>query len=227
MTYRKPPIFKNQIYHVFNRGIAKVPIFFDKRDYFRFFEVTNFYRFSSPEMRFSYYNRLEYNSKKKFLDNLESKNEQQVNIYSYCLMPNHFHFVLKEIIENGIKNFTGNLQNSYAKYINTKMKRTGSLFQEMFKAVRIDSDEQLLHTVRYVHLNPLTSYLVKDFDQLIKYPWSSLNDYITGINSTPFLDTSLIHSFYKSSGDLLAFTKDQADFQNKLKEIMHLTLDFV
>jgi len=178
-------------------------------------------------MRFSYYNRLEYNSKKKFLDNLESKNEQQVNIYSYCLMPNHFHFVLKEIIENGIKNFTGNLQNSYAKYINTKMKRTGSLFQEMFKAVRIDSDEQLLHTVRYVHLNPLTSYLVKDFDQLIKYPWSSLNDYITGINSTPFLDTSLIHSFYKSSGDLLAFTKDQADFQNKLKEIMHLTLDFV
>lgn len=227
MAFRKQPLIKNQIYHVFNRGIAKEPIFFNKRDYLRFIEVINFYRFSSPEMRFSYYNRLEYSSKKNFLDDLESKGEQQVNIYSYCLMPNHFHFVLREITEDGIKNFAGNLQNSYAKYFNTKMKRTGSLFQEMFKAVRIESDEQLLHTVRYVHLNPLTSYLVKDFNQLVKYPWSSLNDYLTEINSTPFLDTSFINAFYKSNEQFLSFTKDQADFQNKLKEIMHLTLDFI
>jgi len=227
MAYRKQPLIKDQIYHVFNRGIAKEPIFTDKKDYCRFLDVTNFYRFSSPNMRFSYYNRLEYNSKKKFLEELEAKKEQQVNIYTYCLMPNHFHFILKEITENGIKKFAANLQNSYAKYLNTKIKRTGSLFQEMFKAVRIESDEQLLHTVRYIHINPITSFLIKDFDQLILYPWSSFRDYITGIHSTSFLNTSFINSFYKSKEQILSFTKDQADYQNKLNEIMHLTLDFV
>jgi len=224
MGYRKHPIFTDQIYHVFNRGIAKSPIFFEKRDYQRFLEVTNFYRFSSPNLRFSYYNRLEQNSRSLFLKELEEKGPKQVNIYAFCLIPNHFHFVMKESKDDGIRKFISNLQNSYAKYINTKMKRTGSLFQEMFKAERIESDEQLIHTVRYVHLNPYTSFLVKELNQLRNYPWSSFNSYLDK-NSFSFLDTDFINSFYKTKEIFLSFTLDQADYQRRLSEIKHLTLD--
>ena len=224
MGYRKHPIFTDQIYHVFNRGIAKSPIFFEKRDYQHFLEVTNFYRFSSPNLRFSYYNRLEQNSRSLFLKELEEKGPKQVNIYAFCLIPNHFHFVMKESKDDGIRKFISNLQNSYAKYINTKMKRTGSLFQEMFKAERIESDEQLIHTVRYVHLNPYTSFLVKELNQLRNYPWSSFNSYLDK-NSFSFLDTDFINSFYKTKEIFLSFTLDQADYQRRLSEIKHLTLD--
>ncbi|MBI4999448.1 transposase [Candidatus Gottesmanbacteria bacterium] len=224
MTYRKHPIFTEQIYHVYNRGIAKEPIFFDKKDYLRFIEVINFYHFSSPSLRFSYYNRLELESRSHFLNELEKNADRLVNIFSFCLIPNHYHFVLKEVEQKGISKFISNLQNSYAKYFNTKNKRSGSLFQEMFKAVRIESDEQLLHTVRYIHLNPWTSFLVKELNQLKNYPWSSLQSYLE-FNSFPFLQTELILSFFKTNEKFSSFTFDQADYQRKLGEIKHLMFD--
>lgn len=224
MTYRKHLIFPEQIYHVYNRGIALEPIFKEKKDYLRFIEVVNFYRYSSPGLRFSYYNRLPIDQRTPFIEDLEKNGEKQVIIYAFTLMPNHFHFLLKGTIEYGIQKFFSNLQNSYAKYFNTKTKRTGSLFQEMFKAVRIESDEQFIHTTRYVHLNPSTSYLVKNINELKKYPWSSLKNYI-GNDGFNFVETDFLNSFYNSKEKLMSFTFDQIDYQRKLEEIKHLILE--
>lgn len=187
-------------------------------------ETVNYYRFLSLPFRFSHYDRLETEIKASYLKELYQKSKVHIEIYTFCLIPNHFHFLLKELIENGIRSFISNIQNSYAKYFNLKNERSGSLFQEMFKAVRIGTDEQLLHVARYIHLNPYSTFIVNSFDSLKTYPWSSLGDY-TGINNHPFINRNFLSSFFKSAADLEKFTLDQAEYQRNLENIKHLTLE--
>lgn len=223
MGYRKQLIFPEQIYHVFNRSVASIPIFLDVRDYQRFINVIDFYRFSTPPLRFSFFNRLPINDKKDFAEKLKQQ-PKLASTYAFCLMPNHFHFLLKELTPNGVRKFLSNLQNSFAKYFNTKMKRHGSLFQEMFKAVRIETDEQFLHVARYIHLNPYSSFLTRNIADLRSYKWSSLPDYL-GENIFEFLDKDFLQGFYSTEEKFTSFTFDQADYQRKLKEIEHLLIE--
>jgi len=219
--YRKHPIFSNQIYHVFNRSVASLPIFNENSDYVRMCRIIDYYRFVDPGLRFSHYNRLDMESRNTYLEKLHQEGKKQVSIYSFCLIPNHFHFTLKETEENGIQRFIGNIQNSYAKYFNTKNKRNGSLFQEMFKAIRIESDEYFLQVTRYIHLNPYSSFMVKKIEDLVNYKWSSLGEYLTRKENFGFIDKEFLNSFFSSTEKLSQFTFDQADYQKKLKEIEH------
>lgn len=224
MNYRKYPISPEQIYHVFNRSIAHQPIFLEEKDHQRFLETVNFYRFASTPLRFSFCNRLAKQERVIFMERLQKEGKKQVKIFSFCLMSNHFHFLMKELIEGGIRKFVSNLQNSYAKYFNTKRKRAGALFQEMFKAIRIENDEQFIHVARYIHLNPYSSVIVKNLDQLKSYPWSSLGDYL-GENHFDFLEKDFLISFFKTKETFKNFTFNQADYQKHLEEIKHLALE--
>lgn len=226
MSRRTQPIITNQIYHVFNRGIAGQPIFSAVNDYERFLQVLDYYRFLSPDIRFSFYNRLESNEKRKYLDEMKKKKPIQVQIFTYCLMPNHYHFVLKEVKPDGIRKFVGNLQNSYAKYFNKRYKRNGSLFQEMFKTVRIENDELFIHITRYVHLNPLTSFVVKNIPDLENYPFSSYSTYL-GNNKCDFIDDNFLLGFFANRNKLKSFTSDQADYQKKIHDLKYLILEDV
>ena len=84
-------------------------------------------------------------------------------------MPNHFHLLLKQTIDNGISHFLSKFTNSYTKYFNTKYNRVGPVFQGVFKSVHIESDEQLMHLSRYIHLNPVVSAVVEK-QNLLSYP---------------------------------------------------------
>jgi putative transposase len=139
-------------------------------------------------------------------------------------MPNHFHILIKQKTDNGISKFMANIQNSYARYFNTKHKRIGPLFQGQFKAVKIESEEQLLHVSRYIHLNPYSSALVKNYEELEKYEWSSLKEYL---NTTlfPFCSKDDIQEYFKKEGSYKEFVFDNADYQKRLEEIKHLILD--
>jgi putative transposase len=90
-------------------------------------------------------------------------------------MPTHVHFVLKQLSENGISIFIGNLLNSYTRYFNTKHKRKGPLWEGRFKSVLVREQGQLLHLTRYVHLNPVTAGLV---DKPEEWAASSYREYI-------------------------------------------------
>ena len=138
-------------------------------------------------------------------------------------MPNHIHFLLKNLKENGISTFMRKFQDSYAKYFNTKFSRTGVLFQHMFKAVRIETDEQLIHVSRYIHLNPATAYLI-EIEKLRYYPWSSYPYYVNG-DSPIYLSKEQILSFFKSPEDYEQFVLDQADYQRELDQVKHLALE--
>src|SRR5581483_4916008 len=139
MPRRKIVLATGEIYHLFNRSIAHQPIFTRTRDNTRFLETIDFYRFQNPMIRFSHFNRLPQEQKKQFYDKLKKESLPIVEIFAFCLIPNHFHILARQLQENGIKNFLSQIQNSYAKFYNTKYDRSGALFQEMFKAVRIET----------------------------------------------------------------------------------------
>lgn len=224
MPFRYYPIVTGEIYHVFNRSVAGFPIFQTKTDYQRLLELINFYRYKNPAIRFSHFKKLPFDQRAIFQNNLITLYSPQVEILAYCVMPNHFHFLLKQVEENGISRFIRILQNSYAKYFNTKNDRNGGLFQAMFKCLRIEDDEQLLHVARYIHLNPATAYLVHKIEDLQNYPWDSFGEYVkTEVH--PFLDKSFLLSFFQSTTDFKSFTFDQVDYQRKLQGIKHLLFE--
>lgn len=223
MPGRSTPLVNNQIYHVFNRGINHQPTFLDKIEYKRAKLVIDFYRFGNLPTKLSKFLTLSNDDRIKIMDNLRKENNKLVDILAYCLMPNHFHFLLRQLTDKGISKYLGNLQNSYTRYFNTRNKRDGSLLLDQFKAKLITTDEQLIHVSRYIHLNPYTSYIVKDFNNLLQYHWSSLSEYLE--NKPEICELETIMSYFKSPKAYQKFLEDQADYQRQLRKIQHLALE--
>ncbi len=222
MPGRKFPLVTNEIYHVFNRGIDRRPTFVSKRECQRAIETLKFYRFTSPPLRLSKHLQLNDERQKEILKRLNDQ-LQRIKVIALTLMPNHFHLLLKQERENGISKFLGDFQNSYTRYFNTKNKRDGSLFLDQFKAVRIETDEQLVHVSRYIHLNPYASYVVKSLNELEAYPYSSLPDYLSGKNS--WIEKGIVLGLFKNTEEYKKFVFDEANYQRRLKEIEHLLLE--
>lgn len=222
MPGRTTPLVEGEIYHVFNRGLDRRPTFLSKRDYNRAYETLAFYRFVHPPLRLAYFLKFGQEKKELFIQKLH-QHKKHVDILVYCLMPNHFHLCLRQLEPYGISKFLSNFQNSYTRYFNTKTRRIGSLFLDQFKAVRIETDEQLLHISRYIHLNPFTSYVVKTLSDLQKYTLSSYGEYLQMKNG--FCDTQTILSHFKNHQSYNKFVFDQANYQRELDAIKHLTLE--
>lgn len=224
MPGREVPLVTNQFYHVLNRGVGSQPIFLGKKDYLRMREAAFYYQNQKPALSYSHFLRLPTKERAEFFKKLQTQSKFLVEIIALCLLPNHFHLLLKQANDNGISLFMANLTNSYTRYFNTKNERTGHLFQGKFKAVMIETDEQLLHVSRYIHLNPYSSYLVKNFNQLNIYPYSSLPEYL-GLSSTNFFQKEIILDQFKSISAYKKFVFDQADYQRSLEQIKHLALE--
>lgn len=144
--------------------------------------------------------------------------KSKVEILAYCLMPNHYHFLIKQLNDNGITSFMRHFMNSYAHYVNVKYKRVGPLFQGRFKNVLIESDEQLLHVSRYIHLNPLVSGLIDDLND---YPWSSYFTYVQN-KQDGLSSPDLILSNFKTKENYKEFLLDQEDYARSLEKMKHL-----
>ena len=224
MPRRLTPLVTGEIYHIFNRSVAQQPIFKKSRECIRALEIIDYYRFVNTPLRFSHYNRLSSQEKGDLLKNLYKTNDKFIDIYAFSLMPNHYHLLVKQLKDGGVSKFLRIMQDSYAKYLNTKSKRSGSVFQQMFKAVRIETDEQFLHVSRYIHLNPLTSYVISQKDELERYSWNSYMDYLSSF-PRPFINTDFLNKFFKSKLNFKKFNLNQLDFQRNLEKIKHLTHD--
>lgn len=225
MPYRKVVFAPGQIYHIFNRGVAALPIFLDFRNHLRFLRLVDYYRFLNTPFSFSQLTSLSKEEKEKILAGLRKKNIIHIEILAYCFMPNHFHFLLKQITDKGVSDFMTNLQNGYAKYFNIKNERAGPLFQSMFKAVRVENNEQLLHVSRYIHLNPATAYMVKS-EKLKDYKWSSLKDYLgKNSDSFSFVRSEMVLSFFKRREAYGKFVLDQASYRRELDKIKHIIIE--
>ncbi len=218
------PIVTNEIYHIFNRGVASQPTFFNKRDYDRALESFFYYQNCNPPIKYSRFLSLPLKQRAEILEDLSKKKNYLVEIISYCLMPNHFHFLLRQILDGGISKFMSNFTNSYTRYINTKQERAGPLFTGKFKSVRVETQKQLLHVSRYIHLNPYTSFVVKTPKGLREYPYSSFPEFI-GRTSLALCTKDDILADFKTTKQYEQFVFDQADYQRTLHRIRHLLLD--
>lgn len=185
-----------EYYHVYNRGVEKRIIFNNEFDYQRFLlliilinddkpvEVQQLVRdYTIPEI-------------------INQRRNPIVSVVSFCLMPNHYHLILKEISESGISKFMHKLGTGYTLYFNAKNNRSGSLFQGTFKAKFIEDDRYLKYLFEYIHLNPVRDLLDKGMPMT--------KDLLNRVAENP--NTSFRVYSGKEKGRLAEAVLNQADF---------------
>jgi len=137
------PFEPGEFYHIYNKAVRNDQLFFSDENY-----------------RF-------------FLRKIHQYTEEIVSVYSYCLLNNHFHFLIKIdedvdstiVIERLRRCFI-----SYSKVLNNYVNRKGTLFERHLKRVKMESEEQLLWTIYYIHRNPVHHFVTDDYQ---RYRWSS------------------------------------------------------
>ena len=221
-SFRKVPLVTGEIYHVFNRGIDGRVTFSNTKEYSRAYQIMKYYRFSSPPLKLSVFFRISDSKRQKLQESFWG--EKLVSIMCYCLMPNHFHFMLRQEVDGGISKFLSLFLNSYTRYFNTKNDRVGQLFLDTFKNVLVEREEQLLHLSRYIHLNPFSSLIVNSLEDLYKYDWSSLGEYIGG-SEDHICEKEMILSSFKTKESYKSFISDRAEYQRELKQIENLIIE--
>jgi putative transposase len=155
---RKEKLVNGKVYHILNKSIAGFEIFKDGMHCSRIIKVIRYYQKEKPLVRFSDFIKTDKTKQNKYPAKVFSPSrESLVEIIAYCIMPTHFHLILKQLKDRGISIFMNNIQNSYTRYFNIRHKRKGPLWQGRFKNVLVDNDEYLLHLTRYIHLNPVTA----------------------------------------------------------------------
>ncbi len=176
---------ENGYYHLYNRGVEKRLIFLDDQDYAVFLSYLKFYL--SPED-----DTLDIFPSQKLKNYSDS-----IDLLSYCLMPNHFHFEVRQFQARAITDFIHSLLTRYSMYFNKKYKRVGGLFQGRYKAVLVKSEEQLVYLSKYIHRNPME--LVPS---LSDYRYSSLSNYLGDINQKWVKTDPLLKLFSRTNPSL-------------------------
>jgi len=176
------------VLHVYNRGNNKERIFFDEQDYKSFlFRLGLALGFKEDELKGHSLLSIP-NSRVR----ITKANKSDFELYSFCLMPTHFHLILEQKKETLPSNLILKLCTSYSKYLNKKYGRVGHVFQDQFKSVLIESNPQLMWASAYIHMNPVQDGLSKHPRE---YKWSSYNEYENKRN-LPIVNTSLLLSIF-------------------------------
>src|SRR3990167_8168549 len=176
MALRKDPFAVGEYYHLYSRGVDKRKVFLNAQDY-RKFQFLMYVCNSEKSIVLR-------NIRKSF-----DRGETIVDIGGFCLMPNHFHILVREKIENGISLYMRKLLTGYSMYFNLKHTREGKLFDGAFKAINASDDRYLKYLFAYIHLNPAKlidknwkEKQTKKVHQLLKfvsmYEFSSLQEYV-------------------------------------------------
>ncbi len=173
---RKEPLVTGEYYHIYNRGVDKRDIFGDLKDLERFKEsIKQFNQVEAIGSLEMYYKSI---SERALEPHPRIKKEPLVAIVAFCINPNHFHFLLKQLVDGGISKFMQKFQGGYTSYFNEKNKRSGSLFQGTFKSKLIKNDNYFRKTFGYVNQN----YLVHDMPKSkLHFIFSSDKEYDSGL----------------------------------------------
>jgi len=218
MPYRQLPLVDDEIYHIYNRAFNRQTVFIDRSYYSRAISSLNLYR-HLINIKYAFFKTHLPKTQKKIIE----EKIPLIEIIAYCFMPNHFHLLVKQIHEQGIVKSVGKFSTSYAKYFNTRRNKKGPVFEGRFKAVLIESNEQLLHVSRYIHLNPYSASLIK-MNEIKDYSYSSIGDYL-GVSKNPISDPEMVLNQFKSGKNYLEFVTDNADYQQNLQRIKKQLLD--
>lgn len=138
---------KTGFYHVFVKGINNERIFNQQREKIYFKSII-----------------------------LKQLSDYQIEIYSYCIMSNHAHFIIRAELTT-LSAFMAKILKAYAQYYNWKHNRNGHVFQNRFRSECIENEEYFWSCLRYIHMNPVKAKMIKNVE---KYKYSSMPEYISG-----------------------------------------------
>lgn len=212
----KDKIVTGEIYHIYNQSISDYKIFNNEAEFNRIIELIQYYQKERQPLSFGKFK--EYDKQHLITDILNE--EKLVEIICHCPMPTHFHLALKQLKDQGISKFVNKVFNSYSHYFNIKHNRKGPLFAGRFKRVLVQTDEQLLHLTRYIHLNPVTAGLV---DDPADWKYSSYKEYIGIVDEKAICEYKNILDIKPSSYKM--FTENRIAYQKEIARIKNLMLD--
>ncbi|MBX4181739.1 transposase [Candidatus Parcubacteria bacterium] len=204
MSVRNTLIAPGEYYHICNRGVSKQIIFHNSDDYNRFLFLILYFQSSTT---FDQIGRIV----KQFVQSpaLDIRkdviNKRTVELLAFCIMPNHFHLIIKEVEDNGVINYLQRILTAYSKYYNTKYEKSGHVFQGPYRSIHISDDRQFLHTSAYIHRNPreLRGWINRED----KYPWSSYQDYIGNNRWSDLLQTQALLDGFKNKREYKKFVE--------------------
>ncbi|MEW5908065.1 MAG: transposase [Patescibacteria group bacterium] len=217
---RKIQFANHEYYHVLNRGVDKREIFLEYDDLSRFFQSMEEFNTIEPigsifESSFRQHNFVGGSASKC------SKHKRLVNFICYCLNPNHYHFILEQITDNGIEKFMHRLGTGYTMFFNKKYDRNGSLFQGRYKAIHIDSNEYLLHLSVYVNLNNKVHQLESPVSKFRSK--SSWEEYVNNLDG--FCKKDIILNQFGNMSKYQEFAENSLKIILERKELEKLLLE--
>ena len=192
MPPRRIPFLANHYYHIYNRGVNRNRIFFSDDNYL-------------------------------YVISLLRKNIKRysIDIVAYCLLPNHYHLLVKPNEDNNLSLFMQSLFGSYTQAINKQLEREGPLFQGRFHSILVDKDEYLAHLARYIHTNPVVAELARSPQE---WPYSNYKD-ILGNRGGILKDSSLVPDRFETGHDYQVFVEDYLYSQREIKGLGNYLLD--
>lgn len=163
---------KDGFYHIYNRGVEKRTIFEDEQDYKVFLKYLKECLTAPQDPQRFKKNFTSKGGTFKGIPRQPKNYQKEIDLVAFCLMPNHFHLLIKQHSQNAIEKFMRSLATRYSLYFNKKYSRVGKLFQGHYKASLITDDPYLLHLSRYIHLNPI------EYTNDLKNAYSSYANYL-------------------------------------------------
>lgn len=196
---------EDYIYHIYNRGVDKREIFSSDSDRRRFLSCLHHFNDTGQSRSFDEPGEIQKES--------PGDREKLVEILAFVLMPNHYHLLVKPLVENGVSEFMRKIGTGYTHYFNIRHERSGTLFQGKYKFVRIEDDEQLNYIPFYIHFNPAEliesewkEKEIRDKDRVLdflkSYQWSSLQDYLGNRRFSGIINKEILSDYLGSPNEL-------------------------
>jgi REP element-mobilizing transposase RayT len=198
------------VYHIYNRGNSKDDIFLDEGDYSFFTYRLRQNLFPQEDPNFAKYR-------------IQPLPPNSFSLLGYCLMPNHFHLLVKQNGSVTTSKLLLKLTTSYSKFFNKRHGRVGHVFQDQFKQAEVRDDKYLTWLSAYIHQNPKVAGLIND---PAKYKWSSYADYINDTPGTIIQEQDLIMGQFKSKAEYINFVNSSYKIIKDKKELEDHLLDF-
>lgn len=206
-----------ECYHVFNRGNGKMDIFRDAQDYLNFLQRLCVL-LEMPRGALGIVSEL---AATKLRLRLAPFDAGTFSLVCYCIMPNHFHLLIRQNGDIPISKLILRLATSYSMYFNAKYAHVGHVFQDRFKAAHIGSDRYLQHLSAYIHLNPKTAGIVETISD---WKYSSYPEYI-GKRGDAVCDKNLILDQFSSANAYRRFVEDSFNDIKLRKKIEDVIID--